>query len=73
MSRDTGRRGMRARENFYKKVKNITPEQALENFREKQRRLAEKLGWENDWHKRSINLDRKKCHKNRVKHKGHGK
>jgi len=65
---------MKSRTAHYKKLRTITPEEALKNFREKQRRLAEKLGWENDWHKKPIkeDLSRKKRHKSRVKHSGHG-
>jgi len=72
---ESGRRGMRAHRNFHKKVNNITEEEALKNLKEKVRRLANKLGWHDDMHKRPINkgLQNKKSHKSRVKHSAHGK
>jgi len=71
--KDTGKRGAQARSKFYKKVKNISEEQAIENFKEKQRRLAEKMGWNDTWLKDAKNRRNIKNHKSRVKHSGHGK
>jgi len=69
---ESGRRGTRARKNFYKVVKNITEEEAIQKFRDKQKRLAEKLGWEDNWHKQKSDLGKKQSHKSRVVHSGHG-
>jgi len=41
---NNGKQGMVARRRHYEKLKAITEEEALENFRIKQRRLAEKCG-----------------------------
>jgi len=69
---------MAARRRFYEKLRNqgpLTDEEVMEKLREKRRRLAEKLGWEDDWHKKKVKEDlrKKKSHKSRVKHMGHGK
>ena len=42
-------RGYSYRQKVLTKTKNLTPEQIEENLKEKQRRLAEALGWNNNW------------------------
>jgi len=42
-------RGYPYRQKVLTKTKNLTPEQIEENLKEKQRRLAETLGWNNNW------------------------
>jgi len=66
-------RGQKYRQRVYKQTKNITEEQALKNMKEKARRLAEKMGWNDDWHKKKADLGKKRSHKNRVNHSVHGK
>jgi len=68
-------RGMKYNTKVHNKARKITEEEALEKQKEKVRRLAETLGWNDDWHKKPIqkDLNKKKAHKSRVKHSGHGK
>ena len=55
LTRDTGKRGMAANSNFHKMIRKqqtMTEEEVLEVLKEKQRRIAEKMGWNDNWHKK---------------------
>jgi len=71
--RESKRLGMAHRSKLYKKLRKITPEEALENYKAKARRLAEKMGWNDTWLKDAKDRRNIKSHKSRVKHSGHGK
>jgi len=75
MVKDSGKRGMKARANFYKKLKNrnLTEEEQSKVLRERATRLAEKEGWNDTWLKDAKDRRNIKSHKSRVVHGGHGK
>ena len=55
MAREGMKRGMAANSAFHKKIKKqqaMSEEEILEMFKEKKRRLAEKMGWNDNWHKK---------------------
>ena len=55
MAREGMQRGMVANTAFHKKIKKeqqLGEEEVIERLREKKRRIAENMGWNDDWYKR---------------------